>query len=273
LKSGEGEVLIENDEGCCVLLKASSAVLRSMRFRSGVSARGEAMHAIVVHGHFVRLADCEVRAASAGIYLTNDKAQASVVRTRVALEGGLLAMEGCTVVGSELGNVQVGGESKARLVDTKLEGAKQTGLTVIKGGSVIATRCESRENLAGADVTLGGSLELVSCRVVENAGGGVRVFGAASKLRASGGRIADNGAVNVGGRRGHRSHTRRRGDRGRSARRMGGPERANRSKAVVSAAAVTACAARRTAARSRSPTARSTISSRSKRSAQRGVQR
>ena len=203
---GVGEVDIENDEACCVFMKASSGSLSNLRFRSGTSAAGEAMHAVIVHAHFLRLADCVVRSARSGVYLTNDKAHVSLLRTRVEntasvgvlVEGGRLSMDECVVEGSGVANVQVGGESEARLVDCRLEGAAQTGLTIVEGARASAKRCTSRANLAGLDVTSGGHLEVEGGQVSDNQGGGIRIFGAASSIRVEGARIADNGSVNVG---------------------------------------------------------------------------
>jgi hypothetical protein len=202
---GEEGACIETSEACCLFVKKSAATVQGLRFRSGTSQAGQAMHAVIVHGFFLKMIDCDVASARAGVYLTNGDAYASLEGTRiheaatagVLVEGGTLIVRGGEVSGTKAASIQLGA-CTARIDGVTCRGAEQTAVLCLAGVDLEVRDARLRENAAGIDVTGGARAIVLSSEIVANRGGGARAFGPSSALHLAGCRVADNGAINLG---------------------------------------------------------------------------
>jgi Protein of unknown function (DUF1266)/Right handed beta helix region len=203
---GVGDVLIDSDLGCCLMIKSSAAVVRRVRLRSGTDPSGEAMHAAIVRRGFLKLVDCDITSARLGVYLAGAQAFVSLKDTLIhdaanagiLVTDGVLVMDGGGIRGSKVVNLQVEGSTEARLERVTLGEAGQAGLAVRNGAEVDVLDSVIKNNLFGVDASAAGRVNLIGCRVENNSSGGARAFGRNSRLHIEGSRLSRNGAVNVG---------------------------------------------------------------------------
>jgi parallel beta-helix repeat protein len=182
----DGEVVLECEDGNCVLMAADMARIRGLTLRGAAARSGRERYAVHVPRGQLILEDCQVSSDSLAC-LASTAAGAMLLLRRCQVKGGASAgvlavdrgeavLEDCEVAEHALAGVEARRGGNVTLRHSRLSACGQAGVLVHDQGKATLEGCDVFSNTqAGVEVRDGAEATLRRCKIRHNQGPGVRV--------------------------------------------------------------------------------------------------
>jgi serine/threonine protein kinase len=179
------EVIVQSDDGNCLLIRADAAVVRGLTLRGRTGSKTACVAVDIAGGRPV-LEDCDISSDSLSCVAIRGETTAPILRRCTIhdgadsglffLDGARGLVEGCTITGHAGAAVAIKDGANPVFRDCTIGGSRGSAVLVYREGAGLLERCTVQDNqLAGLEVRSGGEPVVRGCTIRTSHENGVLV--------------------------------------------------------------------------------------------------